>query len=177
MLYSWVWLFCPIWSNISLSACEYKVEERGNYLKNMSPGIVETIAGSERGSVYNRSARYPFSPSVATRLFCPARVGKSPPHICKWPSPLKTQTSVFSAVHPQSSPCLKLLNPVSKRTVGRERGGSPYPHGKKPDLKNSQGDNWALSNTTAVILYCLLQILSPHCSNCHSDRAGNTCCN
>lgn len=88
----------------------------------------------------------------------------------------KTRTSVFSTVHPLSPPCLKLLNPVSKCTLGRVRGES-LPPWKKPDLKNSQGDNWALSNTTAVILYCLLQILSPHCSNCHGDRAGNTCCN
>lgn len=118
MLYYWIWVFCPIWSNISLSACKHKVEEGGNYLKNMSPGIVETIADSERGSAYSHSGQYPFSSSLATRLFCPACVGKNPPRICIWSSSLKTQTYLFSTVHPWSCPCLKLLNPVSKHTVG-----------------------------------------------------------
>jgi len=68
----------PIWSNINLPAYEYEVEEEGSYPQNMSPGIIETIARSERGSVYSHYGHYPFSPSLATRLFCPAHVGKKP---------------------------------------------------------------------------------------------------
>lgn len=77
---------------------------------------------------------------IGNKAVLSSSVGKSPSRICKWSSPLKTRTPVFSAVHPRSSPCLKLLNPVSKCTVGRARG-EPLPPRKKPDLKNSRGDN------------------------------------
>lgn len=135
----WIWVFHPIRSNISLSADKYKVEEGGNYVKNMS-GVIETVADLERRPVYNHSGQHPFSPSLATKLFCPVHVGKKPIPYLQMVLSFKTQTSVFSIVHPRSPPCLKLLNPVSKCTLGRVRRES-LPPWKNPDLKNSQGDN------------------------------------
>lgn len=118
-----IWVFCPIWSNINLSACTYKLEEGGNDLETGCPGVAGTITDSERGSVYNHSGQYVFSPSLATNLFCLACVGKNPTLYLPTSSPLKTQPSVFSAAGPWPSPCLKLLNPVSKCTMGRRGGG------------------------------------------------------
>lgn len=90
MLRYWIWVFHPIWSNISLSANKYEVQEGGNYLRNMSCGIIETIADSDH------SGQHLFSPSLATKLFRPVHVRKKTPfRICKWSSPLKHELLCF----------------------------------------------------------------------------------